>query len=73
MRYVVRRNNGEWMYPRRATKVVYESRTAWGNDLEQARVFNTKSAATTAARATDPTEKWKLCQVKLVVFQDEKA
>lgn len=39
-----------YQYPRRATGRVYESRTCWGNDLAQARVFNTRGAARNSSK-----------------------
>lgn len=37
--------NCHFQYPRRNNGNLYESRTVWGPDLSQARVFNTKGAA----------------------------
>lgn len=55
MRYVIQADDGSFLTPRRNTGTVYQSRAMWSRDLEQARVFNTKTAATTSAnKAPEP-------------------
>ncbi len=40
----------QYQYPRRNNGLLYESRTAHGPDKGQARVFNTKAAATNSSK-----------------------
>ncbi len=46
MTHFIVRKGHLYQYPRRNNGVQYESRTTHGPDREQARVFNTKGAAT---------------------------
>lgn len=46
--FIVRKGN-MYQYPRRNNGKMYESRTAYGADRGQARVFNTKGAATNSS------------------------
>lgn len=52
----------EYLYSRRATKVIHESRSCWGRDIGQARVFTTKGAAKTAGSYADPHNQYKFVQ-----------
>lgn len=47
--FIVRNNQGDYMYHRRNTGHMYEDRTAWGDKITEARVFTKKSAATNSA------------------------
>lgn len=50
MKCVVRKD-GKFLTPRRATGHQYVSRTEWSDDIEDAKVFQTKGSATNSARS----------------------
>lgn len=47
--YIVKSDSGDYMYNRRSTDSMYVNRTHWGPNLDEARVFTTKSAAVVSA------------------------
>ena len=49
-------DTAEWLGPRRATGRMYENRTCTVDDVGEARVFNTKGAASNSARQAGFTE-----------------
>jgi len=55
----------QYMYHRRNTGNMYESRTVWGPDKHNARVFTQKSAAVNAANQSDIDE-YIIVEVELV-------
>ena len=50
MTHFIVQNKDQYQYPRRNNGLLYESRTAHGPDKGQARVFNTKAAATNSSK-----------------------
>jgi hypothetical protein len=56
-----------YAYNRRATGRLHERETHFGPDLDQARVFNTRGAATSALKPFYPLDKIEVLPVKLTV------
>lgn len=48
VRYIVMLE-GKFQTPRRATKVMYENRSGWSENIDDARVYQTKGVATSSA------------------------
>lgn len=51
-RYVVRAYDETYLTPRRNTGRMYEARSGWSEDPEDAKVFQTKTAAINSAKST---------------------
>lgn len=45
IKYIIRNDDGVYQYPRSNTGRMYEMRTTYGTDINKARLFDTKSAA----------------------------
>ncbi len=76
MRYVVHVPGRGYLTPRRATSRVYKDRATWTEDLDDARVFQNKSGAVTAARGhlhdtRDPAKTFDVISVSLVLGPGE--
>ena len=57
MNYVVENGKGQVLTARRATgKRMYQSRAGWSDNGEDAKIFNTKGAATNSAKQTGETD-----------------
>ena len=50
-RYIVKSWEGQYLTPRRSTGRMYENRSGWSDDPEDARIFQTLSAARTASNS----------------------
>lgn len=65
MKYIVESLDAGYLTPRRNNGVMYESRSSWSKDIDDAKIFQTKGAATNSANQAPPV---KLFKVKIVRF-----
>lgn len=56
MKYIVKNSMGHVLTCRKATGRLYESRAGWSGDMDDCKVFDTKSAAVNSARRTGENE-----------------
>jgi hypothetical protein len=64
--YIVRDEEGDYMYHRRSYRRYYEERTELGTNKSEARVFTRKSAATKSANQAHSKFKYEVIEVELV-------
>jgi len=68
MKCIVQSNGGDYLTPRRATGCgMYESRSGWSADINDAKVFNTKAAAANSANQCKDTRSFLVLEIEYVV------
>lgn len=75
IRYIIKNDQGIYQYPRRETDSVYEQRTQYGPDVNQARLFMNKAAAQNSLnyhsngwrKSTTPPEGLKIIKVEVSI------
>lgn len=67
--FIVEDVTNEYLYHRRNTGAMYVSRSMWGPDIGQARVFTTKSAATNSANQSIGHYEFEVVPVKLELMK----
>jgi hypothetical protein len=68
MKFIARTKSGKYLTPRRNTGNMYESRSGWSADIEDAKIFNTAAAATNSARQSGKKD-FEVVGVELVVIE----
>lgn len=55
-KFIVQSDKGMFLTPRRATGKQYENRSGWSKNIEDAKIFQNKAAATNSANKNGSTE-----------------
>ena len=63
--YIVEKEDGYFLTNRKPTGILYENRVSWSKDLKDAKIFNTKSAASNSANRTN--ENFIIKKVKIII------
>ncbi len=68
MKFIAKSTNGLYLTPRRNTGAMYESRSGWSKDIEDAKIFQTKAAATNSGNQNGK-HKFEVVPVQIVEQQ----